>query len=144
MRALLPIIFMVTTSTIFAKGIYKWTDENGHVFYSDHPQPSAEEIVVKTNHKADPELEHRREKRDRLLGVFEEERDEEKKSNELAAQTKAEQKRECMEAMKKLEKYQTAGYLYKLDGNGERVILNDDDRAKALEMAQDSVDHWCG
>ena len=139
---LLLFIFMNAT---FSAGIYKWVDADGKVHYGDRPtNDSAEKIKVRSGHKPDPKLLEHQQKRDRLLQVLDEERHEKRADQALAAQQKAEQEKKCSDAQDKLEQYKTAGYLYKLNDQGERNILEDKDHAAALEMAQDSVNHWCG
>lgn len=139
----ISLILLLSSTIVFAAGVYKWTDADGNIHYGDRPKSSAEKIKVRTGHKPDPtQIEHRQ-KRDRLLEVLDEERREKRSDKELAAQQKAERKSQCEEAKTNLEQYKAAGYLYKVDEDGNRNILEDDAHAQALEDAQDSVDHWC-
>jgi len=141
----ITLLLFIFASVGFSAGVYKWKDSEGNIHYGDRPTAdSAEEIMVKTGHKPDLGLIERQQKRDRLLSVLDEERNEKRSDKALAAQQKAEHELKCSEARDQLEQYRTAGYLYKLDEKGNRSILEDEAHASALENAQDSVNHWCG
>ncbi len=142
-KVFLTLLLFLSMNLVSAAGIYKWTDADGNIHYGDRPQESAHEIKVNTGHKPDPQRREHQQKRDRLLEVFDEERQEKRANKAQIAQLKAEQQQKCFEAQKRLEQYKTAGYLYKLDDDGNRTILEDEEHASALENAQDSVDHWC-
>ncbi len=144
-KHIITLLLFVFTSAVFSASVYKWKDADGNIHYGDRPTVnSAEEVKVSTGHKPDPGLRERQQKRDRLLEVFDEERNEKRSDKALVAQQKVEEQQKCSDAQDKLEEYRTAGYLYKLDDEGNRTILEDDAHASALENAQDSVDHWCG
>ncbi len=140
----ITLLLLIFASTAFSASVYKWKDADGNIHYGDRPTiDSAEEVKVRTGHKPDQSLKGRQQKRDRLLEIFDEERNEKRSDQALAAQQKTEQQQKCSNARDKLEQYRTAGYLYKLDDNGNRTILEDEAHAGALEMAEDSVNHWC-
>jgi len=143
-RILITLFLFLSAHFVSSAGIYKWTDSDGNIHYGDRPKVSAKEIKVDTGHKPDPEFGKHQQKRDRILEVFDQERLEKRADNALAAQVKSEQQQKCIEAQERLEQYKTAGYLYKLDDDGNRVILENEEHANALENAQDSVDNWCG
>ena len=137
------ILILLCSTMVLNAGVYKWTDDDGNIHYGDRPKASAEEIKVRKRNKPDQKQNLHRQKRDRLLEVFDEERREKRSDKELAAQQKAERKSNCAEAMKNLEQFKAAGYLYNVDDDGNRSILEDKEHAQALEDAQDSVDRWC-
>ncbi len=143
-KTFIILFLFLSANAVFSAGVYKWTDADGNIHYGDRAKDSAEKIKVRTGHKPDPQLSEHRKKRDRLLDVFEEERHEKTANKALLAKKKSAQKQKCSEAQKNLQQYKTAGYLYKLDENGNRIILEDGEHAEALKKAQDSVDHWCG
>ena len=139
----IALLLFISATSAFSTGVFKWTDADGNIHYGDRPKGVAEEIKVRKGPAPDPGMRQHRQKRDRLLEVFDEERREKQSDKALVAREKAKQEQKCSNAQDSLEKYQTAGYLYKLDEEGNRNILKDGEHALALEQAQDSVDHWC-
>lgn len=145
MKKIFILLFVfIISSSAFSAGVYKWKDADGNIHYGDRPSKSAEEMKIKTGSKPDKNLAERIEKRERLLSVLSEERESKKSDKLLLAQQKANKQKQCGDAKKNLDKYKTAGYLYKLDNQGNRVILEDKEHAEALANAQKSVTQWCG
>lgn len=144
MKNIFFLLFIFTISnSAFSAGVYKWKDADGNVHYGDRPTKFAEEIKIKTKSKPDKNIEQRTEKRERLLNVLSEEREAKKSDKLLLAQQKASKQKQCEDAKNNLQKYITAGYLYKLDNQGGRIVLEDKEHAEALSDAQKSVDQWC-
>jgi hypothetical protein len=79
----------------------------------------------------------------RLLDAMQSERNEEKR---LAAEAKAEKekrKRNCGISRDRYRRLTTASRLYDLDEEGNRVILNDTQRAQSEARAKADVERWC-
>lgn len=143
-KAFITLFIFIVSSSAFSTGVYKWKDADGNIHYGDRPTNTAEKMKVRSGHTPDKHLGERMQRRDRLLSVLNEEREAKKSEKILLAQQKAHQEKKCSEAKKNLSKYKSAGYLYKLDEQGNRNILEDKEHALALERAQESVDQWCG
>ncbi|MFK8067135.1 MAG: DUF4124 domain-containing protein [Gammaproteobacteria bacterium] len=137
-------ILLLLVSNILCSGeIYKWTDSDGNIHYSDHPQNTAKKIKVQQQHKSHKENLASSQKRDRFLEVYKEDRQEKSSKKASARAEKIAQKEKCSEAKKSFQQYQTAGYLYKLDKEGERVILDDKEHAIAVKSAEHAVEQYC-
>ena len=135
-------LFMLTHS-VTAADVYKWTAADGTTHYGDRPNADAEQLRVKARPEADPGSSLRNEKRDRLLNVLKEERQEKRHQKTLLARDKAERQERCTKAQVKLDQYQKAGFLYRTDEQGNRNVLGDEDHKLALEMAENEVSTWC-
>ena len=48
LAALVLILAAASTSTVFAQQIYKWTDDEGNVYYSDMPTENAERVPIQS------------------------------------------------------------------------------------------------
>lgn len=59
------------------------------------------------------------------------------------AQETTERNRNCAYARDRLRRYQEAGTLYNLDGQGERRVLSETERAASHKMAEDDIAKWC-
>lgn len=131
-------------STSVPAEVYKWTDAEGRIHYGDRPQDtSATAVPIESTPPADPALNERREREKRLLEVFEDERETQRKEAERLAVERLEQQQRCAFARELLARYRTARYLYEQDEQGNRDILPDEERAAAEADAERAVDQHC-
>jgi hypothetical protein len=145
LAAILGLSLSLLAANATGNGIYKSVDADGNVHYSDRSTKSAEKLKVEAlPDKPDQKMAQHRDKRDRLLAVMEEERTERKMTRAEAKKDRAEREANCKKSQADLEQYKTAGYLYRLDENGEREVLEGKEYAGAITQAEDAVNHWCG
>lgn len=127
--------------------VYKWTDTEGRVHFGDRP-PQGEAETLQLPEAAGSGVadtpEARLEKQRRLLRAFEEERRQKRDAQEQARREKAERQRNCAEARDDLRNQETAGAVYRLGPDGQRVFLDDAERAQSLAQARAAVERWCG
>lgn len=144
---LLLILLLITITFPLWGAVYKWVDENGNVHYGDRPPSSAtgsEEIDPSAvASPPDPVREKRREKRDRLLDAFQDERRQKKAVADKARADKARRETNCALARKQLGALEHARYLYIPDSGGNRRVLSDEQRDNALANARGEVQKWC-
>ncbi|MGE0384255.1 MAG: DUF4124 domain-containing protein [Gammaproteobacteria bacterium] len=128
-------------------GVYKWVDAQGKVHYGDRPGAgNAAPLSIRSGAPVDtpvPDEAARREKRDRLLNAFAEEKAEKKAKAAEAGKKRAEGQRNCRIAQQRLRDAQDAGFLYEYDDKGERRIFSNDERAAAQARAGADVNKWC-
>ena len=147
------IIFLLLVTPLYTSGgeIYKWVDKHGKVHYGDRPRPEgSEKIQLKDNPEiesgatgAGPTDAERREKRRRLLEAFEHERAEKQAAAAKKAAERQELKKKCTVARQELREMKEAGYLYKYDKSGNREVLSDDQREKAVAQLKRTIDKRC-
>ena len=144
---------IVATTTLLICGpvqagkIYKWVDENGKTHYGDNARSNsgiAQEIHVPKTPAVDASVNTRKERTERLLGAFKQERDEKRDSRQAAAEEKKKRVANCAAAETSQYKYEHVSTLYKTDADGNRVNLTDEEYAKAMADLQTEVDRWCG
>lgn len=125
--------------------IYKWTDEQGRIHYGDRPvDDTALPVEIdKRPPNPDPELGERRQRRDRLLEQFADERRAEAEEAARLAAEKAERERRCERSRKRLWQYEHSVYLYEKTESGERRILNEDERAAEESSLRQFIDRHC-
>ena len=144
----LAVVLGLSTS-VMAKNVYKWVDENGKIHYSDSPptEVDSEKIrVEEENAAAAAEARARAERQRRLLESYELDRKDRqatkaKKSDELAQRKQHDA--QCANAKRTLQKYKDANYLYKKDSEGERKILSDGLRRQAQEKLSQAIAQNC-
>lgn len=125
--------------------VYKWVDEHGQTHYSERPPDgSATEIKIKEPQNVDKALEKNMEERDKMLKIYEEERNL-KKEEKLKAEAEAEKmKRKCMEVKNDLADMQQAGIVYYvLDEKGERIYLSEEEMTKRRAKLQAQYNEYC-
>jgi len=135
-------------------GLYKWTDENGKVHYSDQPPPGdakqsqtmkesksaatapsaagAKPAAAKT--PAEQEMEFRK----RRLEAAEAEA-----KGKKEADAAEEKKRNCERANAQVASLQRGGRMTRPGPNGEQIYMSDAEIAKELVNARKVADSWC-
>ncbi len=145
------ILLLFTPMHVTGGQIYKWVDKHGKVHYGDRPQSEGSEIIQL---KDDPEIEsgaagagpteaERREKRRRLLQAFEQKRAEKQAAAAKKTAERQELKKKCTVARQELREMKEAGYLYKYDKSGNREVLSNDAREKAVANLKRAIDKRC-
>lgn len=153
MRQFLTIFSMLALATAAQAGVSRWVDAEGKVHYSDQPPPATAKSQKTLDLKAGPALpksapdskgaekslaEKNLESRKRRVQA-EEAAAKQAKDQEEAKNRKA----NCEHATNQLRAMQEGQRISKFDEKGERVFLEDKDRASAIEEAKKSADSWC-
>jgi len=142
-KALLFAVGMAFATTAMAQQ-YKWVDANGKVQYGDTPPPGVEATRLKpppsgasvpaAAPKVNPESAFRNRQQER-------QKSEEKSAKERAD---AEAKRvNCEQSQASLRSLQSGQRITTTNAAGERVFIDDEERAKEIERTQRAVNDWC-
>lgn len=153
MRQLLTIVSMLALATVAQAGVTRWVDAEGKVHYSDQPPPPTAKSQKTLDLKASPALpiaapdskggekslaEKDLESRKRRVQA------EETATKQARDQEEAKSKKaNCEQARNQLQALQEGQRIAKFNEKGERVFLEDSDRAQAIEAAKKTVDSWC-
>ena len=149
MNKSLLVLMVVLSGSVYA-GPSKWVDERGEVHYSDHPpnnrthveqlhfpdQPSAPPADNPYERKSTAEMEA-----DFQRAKAARDKDAQKEAQVRAAA--AAKQANCIAARNNLKVMEQSRRLYELDGNGERVYLDDNQRQRQLDAAQQAVSQYC-
>jgi hypothetical protein len=135
-------------SLVSGAGVYKWVDEQGRVHYGEKPpaRTQAQEMQLKAAPLDDAPVEDeaaRRDKEQRLLRAFDEERTQKKEQQQKSREEQEQRQRNCVLARDRLRRYQNASSLYNLDKKGERRTLSEAERAASEQQARQDVARWC-
>ncbi|HXM83700.1 MAG TPA: DUF4124 domain-containing protein [Burkholderiales bacterium] len=129
---------------------YKWVDQDGKVRYGDTPPPGVQATPLKPPAGApaapapaakkdaakdlSPEAAFRKRQQERQEG-------EEKSAKERAD---AESKRvNCEQSQASLRTLQSGARVATTNAAGERIFIDDEERAKEIERTQRAVNEWC-
>lgn len=128
--------------------VYKWTDDNGQVHFSDRPvHQAAEELNIHTapsRGSADQGMpQDRKERRQRLLDVYERERADKREAAEKSKQAREERKRKCLDARAQYDEYSSAGAIYNYLESGEREYLDKAQRQQYIDRLKTEVQRYC-
>jgi hypothetical protein len=129
-----------------ADQVYKWTDNQGHVHFSQTPPPSTTAGVQQVNVNAAPpdpqSLQNQQ-------GLIQAQQDQQKKAKEAAdkdkpdPQAEALKKLECDDLRVKLATLQQQGRTATVDAQGNVTYLDDDARAKQEQQIQAQLAKNC-
>ena len=132
-------------------GVYKWTDEQGRVHYSDTPPnkdtPKYELHTPATADHASPGAtlseQERRLKQRKLMDSLEADRLEKEQAEARQKQQQAMRARNCQYAQAELRASKQANLIYDYDAAGNRVYLNEAQRQQYLDKKYADVRKWC-
>jgi Skp family chaperone for outer membrane proteins len=141
-----PLILMLMGASLAHAQVYKTIDANGKVQYTDTPPAGAKKSeVVKdaTNVKSASDRtdwqEKDREFRARKMQQDEASRKEEEESRQIAK----ERNKACLLAREQIDDLNRGVPLYRVNAKGERVYLDEAERADAMKRARQSVADNC-
>ena len=131
--------------------VYKWTDEEGNVHFSD--QPIGENVEL---HKVEAQKGIKgRESRQKFM-ESQKKNNGNKKGNdqaqgqnggeeqgEMTEEQIAQRKKDCKRLKNNLKNYERTPRLYREDEKGERVYLDDKQKEQAIEKTRKSMEEAC-
>jgi hypothetical protein len=144
---LLTISILFITST--QAEVYKWVDDKGTVHYGDKPQAGSKAVDVEPHETiarpataGEDEL-SREEKRQRVSDMLEEDRLAKNKEREKQNRERERKKRECNRLKDTQRRVQHAGSLYRLDEDGNRVTISNEQRQKSEKRLRQQLKKAC-
>lgn len=145
MKTACIILMMLISSNAMAE-IYKWTDEQGNVNYSDQPaQDNARQLQIKAEDRKQSQVsqDERLERRQRLLQAYDEDRAKQKETETKEKKQKEQLQRECVVAKDRLARYERSRGIYDLDKDGNRVMLSDKDQQRMKDTLRQQISQYC-
>src|SRR5467141_1225191 len=130
-KALLCAVGIAFAATALAQQ-YRWVDKDGKVGYGDTPPPGARKDSGTT--ELSPEAAFRKRQQER----------QEKDEKSAKERADAEAKRvNCEQSQGALRSLQSGQRISSTNAAGERVFIDDQERAKEIERTQRAVNDWC-
>lgn len=137
-----PLIFV---PMIVVAEIYKWVDEDGRVHYGEKPPvEDASKVEIKDSPRVDDSLQQQSIDQQKLLQIYEEERNLKKEEKLKAEKEKAERKKQCQYLASELSDLKQGGMaFYDLDEKGERKYYSEAELASYIGQKQKEYDKSC-
>ncbi|MES9939770.1 MAG: DUF4124 domain-containing protein [Candidatus Thiodiazotropha sp. 6PLUC2] len=128
-------------------GVYKWTDEQGRVHFSDRPvSESSTEVKIRpapSNSSSNEIPEKRQQKMKRMLDSYQEDRSNKKEARQKAKKEKEKRKAKCIYAKDRYKSHNRARGIYNFKKDGERSYMSDAERQSHMKQLKADVDRWC-
>ncbi len=138
---ILPLVFVPLIATA---EVYKWVDEHGHTHYGEKPPVADAQKIQIREVTVDESIEIHNQQREKLLRIYEEERNLKKEEKIKAEKLKAEKEQHCQNLENELKNYQQGGYVYYgLDDKGERKYLSEAELSAHIKKLQADYDQYC-
>jgi len=135
------------SSTLGYAEIYKWTDENGKIHFSDTPVDNkAKKLDIKITPSAPVSAktrDERKQRADQYLRARQEEREEQNKKQKEKKRLAKLRKEKCGEAKHEYREITEAGTVYYKKKDGTRDYLEPERRKKEELRAKAEVKKWC-
>ena len=144
MKRYMGLFVVLLVCTPLQAAIYKCTDAQGDTQYSDEPCGDDTTVFVPRAAPAPAgDAAERMDKTQRLLRAYDVENAERQRQETAARTARAEAEKNCVTARDRLRNITQARALYRLDEDGNRVVLSFDERAASEEQARAAVERWC-
>ena len=130
--------------------VYRWTDENGHVHYSDKPKDDSAERIETVKDitpgvltEAKKNARHRIQRQQRLVAIeLENAANSIRKSEETQQKTQRLNK-QCDDAKSAKQILELQAPVFEQKKNGERHYLTDDEREDKLTQLKSKIKKYC-
>lgn len=133
-----------------AQKVYKWVDSSGRTQYGDQPPEGVKAVPVEAPlPPSDPSAarpDSAQRWKDAERAMRQERLDKEKREKTEAAQderARGQRAARCREARATLDRVANVQRLYRYDAKGERVFLNDEERAVEERNAREQARQYC-
>lgn len=144
MNKILLLLSCLYLSSNASAEIYKWVDDQGRTHYGDRPANQADSLEVDVSKKGHMDSDvDRAEKRQRLLNAMQEDRLREQQEADKQREQQQHAQRRCIYAKDRLKQYERAGYLYRLDKDGNRVVTSTEKREQMTEQLRKDIRKNC-
>jgi hypothetical protein len=130
-------------------GVYRWVDEQGRTHFGDRPPPTgdAQEMQLPRSPASSTGdasfTEDRARARRKLLEYFDDKRAEEKAAAERAERERAARAAGCRDARQALQRYSSAGRIFRPTADGGRAYLSAEDRDALIERLEAQIAQLC-
>lgn len=118
------LLYVLLIPSLAAAEIYRWTDAEGRVHFSERPQAGAEPVQVR------PQVVERdaatREREERAARYFDARRDEQAQAASRVADAREKRQKACENLRSQKEQLDRGGSFFRVDERGERQYYSDE------------------
>lgn len=140
---------LLLTAPAAVADVYRWTDDNGQVHFSQRPPPQgAQRIELPQGGPGasapDRDAAQRRDRQQRLLDAYEYEREQEQARQARAEDEQRKADARCQELQRRWRRLSFPGPVYVSRADGGRDYLNDEQRAAQKVQMRPAYVQACG
>lgn len=147
MKGLAVLLFCLLIPSVSQAGTYRWVDENGQTHFGDRPPPDAASNEVKVDTAPAGSDAAARERQQRMNDFLEQSEKERAERNEAKAREEAmaaQQEARCEALQGRLKYLKSVSRLYRVNNEGERVYVDDEENERLRREFQARVREECG
>lgn len=138
------LMLMMLSGSLWARGVYTWTDDNGVINYSDRMRAQNQRVaVINVKVRADIEDESESIAADGNAATDAGKVDQAMANARASKAQKQLRKANCHKAREQLAANESMARMYRAGKNGERQYLSDKERGAVIKRALESVKYWC-
>ena len=129
-----------------AEKIYKWIDDKGQVHYGDAPRGSQVGVKsepAKSSDSSTTIVTDTQQDQRKLSRSLEEDRRAREEEKAKKQQQAADRQQRCHRARDSIKRYESSSQLYDLDANGNRQVLNEEQRKNAEDKLRKDIEKYC-
>lgn len=136
---------MAAAGTMFAGEVYKWTDDDGNVYYSDTPVANAERVEIDSRPTDPKRIQAETQARaDAQAHIAEEAASAPQGPTQEELQAEARERAEnCTKYQQRQVQFAQNRRIYRMDENGERVYYDEDEMAATRAKVAEQVTEYC-
>lgn len=142
----LLVLLVFAGQTVFAQSIYSWKDASGQVHYSDTPPSDGKARTVRQPALAPTQTAPAQESYVDKELAFRKRLAEKAETEEKARKDKADseqRQRECTASKQHLAGLESGQRIVRFNEAGERIFMDDSERAAEIERTRKAVDRIC-
>ena len=124
--------------------MYKWTDENGNIHFSDKPQPNAQKLEIKTPQSSGiGTSRQQRRSQQELLKDLQYSRQQREQAAAQDAQQRERQQQRCQRLRNRLRNYEDVDYVFYRDGQGKKIRLSREQKKQEERKLRRQIEENC-
>ena len=136
---------ITAAGTLFAGPVYKWTDDEGNVYYSDTPVANAQRVAIDsrpTDPKQAPAETQARADAQAQKAEDASSAPQEPTQEELQAEAR-ERAENCTKYKERQLQFAQSRRIYRMDEDGERVYYDEEEMAATRARVAEQVNEYC-
>ncbi|MCS3902955.1 molecular chaperone DnaK (HSP70) [Methylohalomonas lacus] len=136
---------LMLNTPVLATNMYKWTDEEGNVHYTQNPPPEDAQ-GVRMDPPADVDTEQAREELQRKqekLEAMEQQREQAREEAEKEQERAALYEKNCRLARERLQRLENSGMVRAIDEDGNMSRIGPEEQAERINEVKEKVKKYC-
>jgi hypothetical protein len=143
LRTAFPAILVFAAGGACAEGVHKWVDAQGHVHFGDSPPVGQKTERLKVSDTPVQAAPTQGKDWQEQLQLSSQRRQQQRDKEQAAAKRQREDEQRCIAARNVADSLDRGGARYRLNSQGEREYIDDNQRQAARDAAHQRVATYC-